>query len=38
MLEGRHNADIGWVSELRMKGNALVCLVSFFFLFLFLFL
>ncbi|KAF5953192.1 hypothetical protein HYC85_011136 [Camellia sinensis] len=24
VLEGRHNADKGWLSELRMKGNALV--------------
>lgn len=24
VLEGRHNADIGWISELRMKGNAWV--------------
>lgn len=24
ILEGRHNADAGWLSELRMKGDALV--------------
>ncbi|XP_077251268.1 glycosyl hydrolase superfamily protein [Tasmannia lanceolata] len=24
ILEGRHNVDIGWISELRMNGNALV--------------
>ncbi|PSS24211.1 Chitinase domain-containing protein [Actinidia chinensis var. chinensis] len=24
ILEGRHNADRGWISELRMKGNAKV--------------
>lgn len=24
ILEGRHNADRGWISELRMKGGALV--------------
>ncbi|KAL5999054.1 hypothetical protein ACLOJK_010004 [Asimina triloba] len=23
VLEGQHNADIGWISELRMNGNAL---------------
>ncbi|MBA0717771.1 hypothetical protein Golax_005553 [Gossypium laxum] len=24
ILEGRHNADKGWISELRMRGNALI--------------
>jgi hypothetical protein len=24
ILEGRHNADIGWILELRRSGNALV--------------
>ncbi|XP_062091433.1 uncharacterized protein LOC133797524 isoform X1 [Humulus lupulus] len=24
ILEGRHNADIGWISELRMAGDAMV--------------
>lgn len=24
VLEGRHNADLGWISELRKNGNALV--------------
>lgn len=24
ILEGRHNADTGWISEIRMKGNAKV--------------
>ncbi|KAJ6723068.1 CHITINASE DOMAIN-CONTAINING PROTEIN 1 FAMILY MEMBER [Salix koriyanagi] len=24
VLEGRHNADMGWISELRRNGNALV--------------
>lgn len=24
VLEGRHNADIGWISELRTNGNVLV--------------
>ncbi|PIA49069.1 hypothetical protein AQUCO_01300129v1 [Aquilegia coerulea] len=24
VLEGRHNADLGWISELRKSGNALV--------------
>lgn len=24
VLEGRHNADKGWIQELRSRGNALV--------------
>ncbi|XP_021774184.1 chitinase domain-containing protein 1-like isoform X2 [Chenopodium quinoa] len=28
VLEGRHNADIGWMSEMRLKGNAQVFLHS----------
>lgn len=24
VLHGRHNADRGWISDIRMKGNALV--------------
>lgn len=36
IIEGRHNADKGWISELRMKGHALVIkglIVLFFFFF-----
>lgn len=36
IIEGRHNADKGWISELRMKGHALVIkgLIVLFFFFL----
>jgi chitinase domain-containing protein 1 len=34
VLEGRHNADMGWISELRRNGNALVNTKCLFFIFL----